>query len=81
MRSLRAIGCSVVSLHRVGSGCPDLAVGYRGQTYFLEVKIPGERLNLIQKEWHEKWRGHAAVVDSVEQAIFVVTSGRVTAKV
>lgn len=81
VKALRAIGCSVVSLHRVGQGCPDLLIGYRGQTYLIEVKIPGEWLNLMQREWFERWRGQVAVVDSVTQAISVVQAAGGSAKV
>lgn len=35
---LRAIGATVEDLHEVGDGCPDIAVGFRGQNYLFEIK-------------------------------------------
>jgi len=72
VRALRAVGCSVYSLHRVGGGCPDLLVGYRGQTFLLEVKHPQGILTPDQIDWHADWRGQVAVVHSPEEALQVV---------
>lgn len=40
VRDLRAAGCMVLSLHRVGDGCPDLLVWspYTRRLHLLEVK-------------------------------------------
>jgi lambda repressor-like predicted transcriptional regulator len=70
--ALRAAGCSVVSLHRVGDGVPDLLVGRAGKNWLLEVKIPGRGLNEKQKDWHRAWGGQRAVVTTVEGALTVV---------
>ena len=70
--ALRAVGCTVEHLHMVGKGCPDLAVGRSGVTYLLEVKAPGGRLNSRERRWHDEWRGHVAVVWSVDDALQVV---------
>lgn len=72
--ALRAVGASVQPLHAVGQGCPDLAVGFRGAVYFLEVKdgqlAPSDRkLTPAQQAWHRDWRGHVAVVLSSEDAM------------
>ena len=75
--ALRRAGCSVCILSGVGNGCPDLAVGLRGVTYLLEVKdgskCPSKRrLTAGEQQWHEKWRGHVAVVNSVDDALDAV---------
>lgn len=75
--ALRRAGCSVCSLAGVGRGCPDLAVGLRGVTYLLEVKdgskCPSKRrLTAGERQWHEGWRGHVAVVHSVDEALDAV---------
>lgn len=72
--ALRQLGCSVLPLHTVGAGCPDLAVGWQGRTFFLEVKDgmapPSERkLTAAQVEFHAGWRGHVAVVTSIREAL------------
>lgn len=69
---LRAAGCSVVSLHRVGDGVPDLLVGRGGKNYLLEVKIEGRGLNDRQQDWHRTWGGQSAVVTTPEGALYAV---------
>lgn len=71
--ALKGIGATVQPLHHVGGGVPDLAVGWQGRTYMLEVKNPGQdsshqRLTSVQAKWHAWWRGHASVVRTVEDA-------------
>ena len=67
--ALRDIGASVLTLHTVGHGCPDLAVGFRGVTYFLEVKSKKGKLTPAEKAFLAQWRGRAAVVRSVDDAL------------
>lgn len=72
VRVLRAAGCTVVSLHRVGDGCPDLLVGCKGRNYALEVKVDGRGLNDKQQSWHRTWAGQRAVVTTPEGALYAV---------
>jgi len=67
--ALREAGATVQHLHGVGQGCPDIAVGHRSLTYLLEIKAPGGSLTPQQLEWHQNWRGHAIVVENVEDAL------------
>lgn len=71
---LRAIGASVQSLAEVGDGCVDLLVGWRNANILLELKVPGEKLNPLQKKWHAGWQGRAHVVWTLQQAIEVLAS-------
>ncbi len=74
---LRELGASVQPLHAVGKGCPDLLVGFRGRNFLLEVKnLDGKRLlngkpelTPDQKDWFDKWRGKAVVVENEAQAV------------
>ena len=76
--ALRAIGATVRVISQ-GDGIPDLLVGFRGQTFLLEVKDgnkpPSKRvLTPAEQKFFDEWRGGAlAVVNSVEEAIAVVT--------
>ena len=77
VEALRRVGCSVWSLAGVGKGFPDLAVGFRGRNLFLEVKDgstpPCKRqLTPDEEAFHASWRGHVAVVESVEDALKIV---------
>ena len=67
--ALRAIGASVQDLSKVGGGCPDILVGFRGN-HLLEIKNPETKgkLNMLQKVWHKNWHGQVAVVRTVEEA-------------
>lgn len=78
VKALRQLGCTVQDLAAVGSGCPDILVGFRGKNLALEIKDgkkpPSARtLTPEQVVWHHDWRGQVVVVESVEQAIAAVT--------
>jgi len=79
--ALRKIGCSVLHLHTLGDGAPDLAIGYRGRNLLLELKdgkkAPSARkLTPDEEIFHRDWRGQVATVESVEEAIkFVISWG------
>ena len=67
VQALRQLGATVQSLAAIGDGCPDLLVGYRGQTLLLEVKDGSKppsarRLTPDQLAWHGKWQGGALAV-------------------
>lgn len=75
--ALRDVGASVMPLHTVGQGCPDLAVGFRGQNWFIEIKdgakSPSDRkLTPAQVEWHGAWRGQVDVALTAEDALSII---------
>lgn len=79
--ALRKIGATVTSTATVGRGFPDLAVGWRGMTLLLEIKdgakpTSARQLTDDERKWHAEWRGHADVVESVEQALRAVMGDR-----
>lgn len=65
------MGASVVHLHTVGKGCPDLAVAIAGQTYLVEVKNSRKAWKMTpdQVGFHSSWNAPIAVLDSVDSAI------------
>lgn len=75
VKALRRMGATVQSMAIVGDGVPDLLVGYRRQTYLLEIKdgdkTPSrQRLTEAQEVWHRIWRGlPVAVVHDVDEAL------------
>jgi hypothetical protein len=70
--ALRAMGCSVQSLAKVGNGCPDAIVSWKGKNVLMEFKQPGEKLNAIQRKWHNEWQGKAHVIYSFQDALMVM---------
>jgi hypothetical protein len=75
VEALRAVGCQVLLLHRVGGGVPDLLVKTRGgRLRLMEIKDgsrpPSERgLEVKQRQFQEEWKPCCCVVESVEQAL------------
>ena len=75
--ALVAAGATVQDLSRIGTGVPDLLVGYAGRNYLIECKSPtGVRhqtgLRDTQVEWHGKWTGQVSVANSPEQALAII---------
>ena len=69
--ALREIGATVVSLAAMKHGCPDLLVGYAGETMLMEIKKDAKaKFTPDQLDFMSKWKGGAiSRVDSVEAAI------------
>ena len=83
--ALRAAGCGVLDLSKVGNGCPDLLVHaptYPWRHYLLEVKDgkkpPSERkLTPAQEKFHERWKGWIHFVKSPEEALDAIGLGEI----
>jgi hypothetical protein len=65
--ALRAAGASVLHLHEIGRGAPDLLVGIAGVDALVEVKdgakaASARKLNEDQVAWHREWRGRTVTV-------------------
>lgn len=71
--ALRLCGASVQPLHTVGSGCPDLLVGYRGANFLLELKVGKGKLTQDQEKWLSGWNGDVFVVRDKLEAMRVIT--------
>ena len=81
--ALRGIGASVLDIHDLGHGAPDLLVGFRAVNLLLEVKdgrrSPSQKkLTKDEQAFFDTWRGAAYIVYSAADAIEVVT--RMTAE-
>lgn len=75
--ALRAVGATVRSLAAVGSGVPDLLVGFRGTNVLLEVKDgrkppSARKLTPDEERFLATWRGRAVVVESVSEALAAI---------
>ena len=74
LRAIGAIAHPITSAGGTVEGLPDLLVGYRGQTYLLEVKSPRGVVSASQVEWAQRWRGgplllNVRTVDDALEAI------------
>ncbi len=77
MKQIRQCGWSVVSLHTVGRGVPDLAVGAKGLNFFLEVKDPNQppskrKLTPDEQEFFRTWQGMVHIVHCIDDVIKIV---------
>lgn len=84
--ALRNVGATVLDMSRLGDDAPDLAVGWRGRTVFVECKTPTRKDGGVkdskvsdgQREFARTWRGDAVIVatnpqQAVEQLVIAVT--------
>lgn len=72
VKELRGIGCSVAITSNLGSGFPDIVVGYRGVNYLLEIKDPNKppsqrKLTQDEIEFQDKWKGQYSVIHTLEE--------------
>jgi hypothetical protein len=85
--ALRRAGASVVHLHQVGGGCPDILAGIprccqrcgleSDYNYLIEIKdgerIPSERrLSADEQTFFDNWRGQVEIATSIEEALRIV---------
>jgi Holliday junction resolvase len=81
VEALRRAGATVQSMAAIGSGCPDILVGFGLRTVLLEIKDgskppSGRELTKDQIKWHMEWRGGACmVVNSVDEALAAIGVG------
>ena len=77
VKALRDRGCTVICLHTVGKGCPDIMVGYNGINILMEIKDgdkPPSQQNLTppQQKFFNEWLGSAFIVNSIESALSII---------
>lgn len=76
VEGLRDSGRTVILLHAVGGGCPDLLVGYQGRNYLLEIKSSGKaKLRPEQLKFFETWKGQKAIVVDLAKALEITGNG------
>jgi Holliday junction resolvase len=74
VQGLRQVGATVVDLAKVGKGCPDLLVGWRGRTYLFEIKTTKGYIRATQEQFFRSWvGGRIAVIRSFDEALDVLT--------
>lgn len=75
----RRLGASVAITSNVGSGFPDLVIGFRGLNMLWECK-DGEKspsrqkLTACQEDFHANWRGRIDIVRSMDDAVRILNS-------
>lgn len=77
VQALRDMGASVAITSMVGSGFPDIVVGFRGRNYLIEIKDgskPPSKRKLTEDEqrFFDAWRGTIFVVNNVNEALEII---------
>ena len=65
-------GVSVFETHRIGGGFPDIVVGFRGETYLVEIKSANGKLTGPERDFFDNWTGHVTIgrtLDDILDAI------------
>lgn len=75
--AFRRLGCSVLPLHTVGGGCPDICVGKNKKSILVEIKdgskVKSARaLTKDEQKFHEEWLGSLFIVESLGDVINLV---------
>lgn len=75
--AFRKFGCSVLPLHTVGGGCPDICVGKNRKSVLVEIKDgnkpPSAReLTKDEQKFHEGWLGSLFIVKGLDDVIALV---------
>lgn len=76
---LRAIGASVLHVHQL-KNCFDILVGYRKQTFLMEIKDPAQppsarQLTAGEAKFKAEWRGSEYhVVHTFDEALAILTA-------
>lgn len=75
--ALRKCGATVEPVSSLGHGCPDIAVGFRRQNYFFEIKDPrkppsARQLTADELLWHHLWQGQVAVIETESEALHYI---------
>ena len=82
VREFQAHGASVLLMHSLGGGAPDLAVGVGGRNHFVEVKNKDTSygragLSESQRKWNRRWNGEPMEpCASVEDALRLLENWR-----
>jgi Holliday junction resolvase len=74
---LRKCGFTVLHLHTLGKGAPDIAVGAFNKNYFFEIKDaekPKSKKKLTEDEekFHQTWNGQISIIESIEDALHII---------
>ncbi len=79
-RAFERSGATVVDLHTIGGGVPDLLIGFAGADVLVEIKLPTRKLrdgktsprstlSRRQVGWHHSWRGCSPAVVRTEEDV------------
>jgi hypothetical protein len=69
VKALLLAGASVVDLHTVGRGVPDILVAYKNMNLLMEIKDGKGKLTSSEEQFFATWRGPTVVVHDPQDAL------------
>jgi len=69
VEALRRAGASVLHLHTIGHGSPDILVGKYGINLLVEIKTADGDLTDDERKFFDTWRGQVTMVRTMEDAL------------
>lgn len=81
VKQIRKIpGVSVLHIHTVGKGCPDIIIGHRKRNYLIEIKDPAKfksqrKLTPDEDKFHNTWQGQIFTAETFDDIIWVLEFG------
>lgn len=77
VQALRDMGASVAITSMVGSGFPDIVVGFRGRNYLIEIKDgskPSSKRKLTpdEQKFFDTWRGIVFIANDINEALEII---------
>ncbi len=81
IKCLRTLGCKVHITSDLGKGFPDLVCAVGNKLILVEIKNGAlspskQKLTPCEAEFHLQWQEHVFVINSVEQAVKLVSDLR-----
>ena len=72
VQALRKVGATVLHLHPLGRGAPDILAGYRGRNILMEIKSAKGKLTPQEAEFMWGWKGQYCEVRTVQEALLAI---------
>jgi Holliday junction resolvase len=81
VKAFRALGCTVLDLSQLGSGCPDILVGTGVHNVLVEIKDGAKKpsarkLTPDEKTFFDEWKGPRFVAENLSDVVRVVNVWR-----
>lgn len=76
VEAIRRAGATVMDMHILGEGKPDIAIGHGGLTIIAEIKDGDKKLTPDEQEFHNTWTGGVYLIRNVEDALNAVATLR-----
>jgi Holliday junction resolvase len=77
VEALRDVGATVAITSGLGSGFPDIVVGFREVNYLIEIKDGSKppskrRLTPDEQDFHDLWRGSVHIANDTDEALKII---------